>query len=393
MQHKIKDIIDLIYDSLIEWREHIHAYPELSFKEINTSSYIASKLKDMGVPYQSGVADTGVVALIKGLNPDKKCIALRADIDALPILEENNTSYKSKIDGVMHACGHDVHTACLLGAAKVLSELKNEFEGTIKLIFQPGEELLPGGASLMIEEGVLENPKVENIFALHVFPSMDVGTVGFKTGKYMASCDELYISVNGKGGHAALPDQSNNPIMVMADLLTSMVAYVDSLSQVNSPYIFTFGKLEAKGATNVIPKLAKAEGTFRTMDEEWRLFVHEKLNTFINDFLASNGMKGGLSIKKGYPPLINDEHITNNAFNSAVEYLGGEKVETMDIRMTSEDFSYYSGEVPACFFRLGVRNKDLDIVHGVHHPKFDIDKRALKVGAGIMAYIAIKAMN
>ena len=393
MQNKIKHIINSTFDTLVQWREHLHANPELSFQEYNTSTFVASRLEEMNIPYVNGVAGTGIVALIEGRNPNKQCIALRADLDALPIQEENQVLYKSKVDGVMHACGHDVHTTCLLGAAKALSELRNEFEGTIKLIFQPGEEVLPGGASLMIKEGVFENPKVDKIIALHVFPTMDVGKVGFKPGQYMAACDELYLRIKGVGGHAALPHQYNNPIMIMAELLPKLEVFLKSLSNGGSPYIFAFGKLQAEGATNIIPEIANAEGTLRTMDENWRAIVHHKLITFVNDFLQSKNANGGLEIRKGYPFLQNDVTLTNDSMAHAKAYLGEAHVEEMEIRMTAEDFSYYSQMVPACFFRLGIRNEDLGIVHGVHHSKFDIDKNALEIGAGLMAYLAINALD
>ena len=393
MQNKLKHIIRSSFDTLVKWREHLHANPELSFQEHNTSAFVASRLDEMNISYVKGIAGTGIVALIEGVNPSKKCIALRADLDALPIQEENNVSYKSTVDNVMHACGHDVHTTCLLGAAKALSELKNEFEGSIKLIFQPGEEVLPGGASLMIKEGVLENPRVDKILALHVFPTMDVGKVGFKPGQYMAACDELYLTIKGKGGHAALPHQYINPIMIMAELLPKIEMYLKSLSTGDSPYIFAFGNLQADGATNVIPEYAKAEGTLRTMDEDWRILVHQKLSVFVDEFLKSKNANGQLEIRKGYPFLQNEETLTRVSMTNAKVYLGEQNVEEMDIRMTAEDFSYYSQQVPACFFRLGIRNEDLGIVHGVHHAKFDIDKNALEVGAGILAYLAIKALD
>ena len=392
-KNKIKEIIESSFSTLVEWREHLHANPELSFQEEQTSAFVASKLKAMGIPFEKGIAGTGIVALIKGRNPEKQCLALRADLDALPIVEENDVAYKSKVEGVMHACGHDVHTTCLLGAAKALQSLKDEFEGTVKLIFQPGEEVLPGGASLMIKEGVLENPKVDKIAALHVFPTMNVGKIGFRPGQYMAACDELYITVNGKGGHAALPNEYNNPIMIIAELLPKLEAYVESLSDGTSPYIFAIGKLQADGATNVIPQSAFAEGTLRTMDEPWRKSIHEKMQQFVLEFLASKNAQGALRIVKGYPSLLNNEMFTKQSMQSAKDYLGAENVEEMDIRMTAEDFSFYSQKVPACFFRLGVRNEGLGITYGVHHPKFDIDQNALKVGAGVMAQIALSALD
>tara|TARA_B100000795_G_scaffold175671_1_gene132724 strand:+ start:2654 stop:3841 length:1188 start_codon:yes stop_codon:yes gene_type:complete len=393
MLHKINQILAESSSDLIQWREHIHANPELSFKEYNTANFVAQRLKEMYIPYTSDIAGTGLVALIKGKNPSNKCIALRADLDALPIQEENDIACKSTIDGIMHACGHDVHTTCLLGAAKVLNSLKEEFEGTIKLIFQPGEEVLPGGASMMIAEGVLENPSVDEIYALHVLPSMEVGKVGFKEGKYMAACDELHLSVIGKAGHAALPNQYNNPIMIIAELLPKLESYLNSLSKPTSPYIFAFGDLHANGATNVIPEKALAKGTLRTMDEDWRKLIHIKLHDFVSDFLKTKDATGELKILKGYPFLENNVSLTQDAFQVSQAFLGKQNVEKMDMRMTAEDFSYYSQEIPACFFRLGVRNEALGIVHGVHHPKFNIDNKALAIGAGSLAAIALQALR
>ena len=393
MRNKIKHIVEDSFNDFIQWREHLHAHPELSFKEVNTANFVEKKLKEIGVFSVERIANTGVVALIKGQNSHVKCIALRADLDALPIQEENDILCKSTVKGVMHACGHDVHTTCLLGAAKVLNELKSEFEGTIKLIFQPGEEVLPGGASMMITEGILSNPTVDEIYALHVYPSMEVGKVGFKEGKYMAACDELYLSVFGKGGHAALPSQYNNPIMIMAELLPKLESYLKSLAVTNTPYIFAFGDLQANGATNVIPELAEAKGTLRTMDEEWRESIHEKLKVFVSDFLHSKNATGELKIVKGYPFLQNDSQVTSNAFEASQNYLGITNVEKMGIRMTAEDFSYYSQEVPACFYRLGVRNESLGIVYGVHHPKFNIDDQSIKVGVGTLSVIALNALK
>ena len=393
MLKKIKHLISHLFDELIECREYIHANPELSFKELNTAKFVASKLNEIGIPFISGIAGTGIVALIEGNNPQKKCIALRADLDALPIQEENDVPYKSNIDGVMHACGHDVHTTCLLGAARVLNTLKSEFEGTVKLIFQPGEEVLPGGASMMIAENVLENPKVHEIYALHVHPSMEVGKVGFKSGKYMAACDEIYLTVIGKGGHAALPSEYNNPIMIIAELLPKLESYLKSISKTNSPYIFAFGDLQAHGATNVIPEIAKAKGTLRTMDEVWRKEIHDKLHSFVKEFLASKNADGELKILKGYPFLQNDKQVTEHAYEASKLLLGNNNVEKMNIRMTAEDFSYYSQKIPACFYRLGVRNEALGIIYGVHHPKFNIDNRALKIGVETLCTIALNALN
>ena len=393
MKAKINHIVSESFEEFVSWRKHIHANPELSFEEVKTVNFVADKLDEIGINYTKGVAGTGLVALIEGVNPSRKCIALRADLDALPIQEENEISFKSTFPGVMHACGHDVHTTCLLGAAKVLNALKSNFEGSVKLIFQPGEEVLPGGASMMISEGVLENPSVDEIYALHVFPDMDAGKIGFKAGKYMAACDELYLSVVGKAGHAALPDQYNNPIMIIAELLPKLHSYLNSISIQDEPFVFAFGDLHAAGATNVIPKQANAKGTLRTMNEKWRAEIHIKLKTFVQDFLKSKNAKGELKIIKGYPFLNNNKQLTSAAFRASQAILGKKNVEEMAIRMTAEDFSFYSQLIPACFFRLGVRNESLGIIHGVHHPKFNIDHQALKVGVASLSYIAINSLK
>jgi len=390
---KINQIISNSFEEFVAWRKHIHANPELSFKEFKTAEFVASQLREMGIPFSEGIAGTGIVAIIKGVNPSKKCVALRADLDALPIQEENDVSYKSTVANVMHACGHDVHTTCLLGAAKVLNCLRTDFEGTVKLIFQPGEEVLPGGASQMITEGVLDKPRVDEIYALHVFPEMDTGKVGFKEGNYMAACDELYLTVIGKGGHAALPHQYNNPIMIVSELLPKLDSFLKSIALKESPYIFAFGDLQAKGATNIIPEEARAMGTLRTMNEAWREEVHHKLRAFVNDFLKSRNAKGELKILKGYPFLKNSEKLTKRAYAASADLLGTHRVEEMKIRMTAEDFSFYSQVIPACFYRLGVRNESLGLVHGVHHPKFNIDHEAIKIGVSTLSFIAVNALK
>lgn len=393
LKDKIESLINVVFSEIVGIRKYLHQHPELSFEEYNTSKYICSKLDSIGVDYEVGVVETGVVATIKGLEPHTRCIALRADMDALPIQELNDVDYASKHQGLMHACGHDVHTACLLGAAMVLKELKNEFRGTVKMIFQPGEEQLPGGASLMIKEGVLQNPKVEKIIALHVYPNLEAGKVGFKTGKYMAACDELFLEIEGKGGHAALLSSSENPIMVMAELLPKLETYVQRFSNEHNDYVFAIGKVMAMGATNVIPKVLKAEGTFRTMDEDWRFKLHEKMMNFVAEFIESRGMRGGLRIKKGYPNLYNDPKFTEAVRANAIDYLGAGNVVDLNKRMTAEDFAFYSQQIPACFFRLGVRNEAKGIVHGVHHPKFDADEKSLAIGSAILAYAALKELT
>ena len=380
-------------------RRHLHQHPELSFEEYKTSEFIQKKLAEAGIPFTNGHVKTGIVALIKGKNPDKKIILLRADMDALPIEEKNETSYRSQNKGVMHACGHDAHSSCALGAAFILNDLKNDFEGTVKIMFQPGEEVLPGGASLMIEDGVLENPKVEKAIALHVFPSMEMGKLGFRSGMYMASTDELYLSVHGKGGHAAMPADYVNPLIIAAEILlkiNSQFNNPDFLKQQGAegiPTVVAFGKIEGKGATNVIPDVVEIAGTFRTMDEAWRSKAHSLLQQLVEEISDKYGIASVIRIEKGYPFLVNDEAFTESCTKAAKNYLGEQQVEDLPLRMTAEDFAFISQKVPSCFFRLGTGNIAQGIGSGVHTPTFDIDERALEIGAGILAYLTITELN
>ena len=392
MKEKIKIAAKKYLSETIEIRRHLHAYPELSFEEYATSDYIASKLKQYNIPFSQGIVKTGIVALIEGNNPSKKVIAFRADMDALPIPETNNVEYKSKNAGIMHACGHDVHSASLLGAAKILNELKNEFEGTIKLIFQPGEEKLPGGASLMIKENVLENPHAQSILAQHVFPSMEVGKVGFRNGMYMASTDEIYVTVIGKGGHAAMPNDYNNPLLIASKIILELNT-IFMLQPQKVPTVLAFGKIAGNGATNVIPNEVLLEGTFRTMNEIWRKEAHSKMQNIAESIALEMGGICEFKIVSGYPFLVNDETTTNNARAAAEDYLGKENVEELPMRMTAEDFSFYSQQIPSCFYRLGTGNKSKGIVSGVHTSTFDIDENALEIGAGLIAWLAINELK
>lgn len=384
-------------------RRHLHAHPELSFQEFKTSAYVCEKLQEYGVEYTSGWVKTGIVALVKGKNPDKKVIALRSDLDALPIVEENKVSYCSTNMGVMHACGHDVHTACLLGVAKMLNELKGEFEGTVKFIFQPGEEKLPGGASLMIQEGVLENPHPTAIFGQHVTPQLEQGQVGFRPGMYMASADELYLTVTGKGGHAALPAHYNNPILIASKILLALQEeFMTDKLRINQhlgpekaviPTVLAFGKINAAGATNVIPEKVFLEGTFRTFDETWRADAHKRMKEIATNIAKE--MNGGCDfrIELGYPFLVNDTALTERSKAAAIEFLGKENVIDLELRMTSEDFAFYSQLAPACFYRLGTGNKSKNIVANVHTATFDIDEAALETGVGLLCWMAIQELS
>ena len=397
----IKNLANFHFKDVVEFRRHIHQHPELSFQEFKTSEFVCSILDKHSISYTKGIVKTGVVAIIEGKNPSKKTILIRADLDALPIEEKNTVKYISKNSGVMHACGHDAHTASVLGTAIILNKLKSDFEGTVKIMFQPGEEVLPGGASLMIKEGVLQNPKVDVAIAQHVFPSMEVGKVGFRSEMYMASTDEIHITVTGKGGHAAMAGEYNNPILVAATIIKEIekqfpfVIDDEGVSRNTNntiPTVIAFGKIEGKGATNVIPETVYLAGTLRTMDELWRNEVKEKIKQISNDVCQIYKVKIDLNIIDGYPFLSNDIAVTNLCKQAAVEYLGQENVEDLPLRMTAEDFAYISQVIPSCFYRLGTGNKLKGITSGVHTATFDVDEEALKISTGLMAWIVFKQL-
>lgn len=392
LKQKIAEIASRIYPEVVANRRHLHANPELSFHEFKTVAFVATKLEEMGIPYKS-IANTGLIGLIQGEKPSDAVIALRADLDALPIIETNTVSYKSTVEGVMHACGHDVHTSSLLGAAKILSQLKHEFAGTIKLLFQPGEEKLPGGASLMIQEGALENPKPQAVIGQHVMPFLDAGQVGFRSGKYMASTDELYVTVRGKGGHAAQPQQNIDPVVIAAHIIVALQQIVSRIADPRIPSVLSFGKVQANGATNVIPNDVYLEGTFRTMDEQWRQNAHEQMKKIAEGIAEAMGGTCEFNIVRGYPFLVNEEKLTNQVRTYAEDYLGKAQVKDLDIWMAAEDFAYYSQAADACFYRLGTRNEGQGITSGVHTPTFNIDESALQTSTGLMAYIALKCLG
>jgi hippurate hydrolase len=376
--------------SFISVRHHLHANPELSFQEHQTSSYIQKMLTEWGIPFDVK-ATTGVVGLIEGKNPKKRIVALRADMDALPIQEKNEVSYKSLVNGVMHACGHDVHTACLLGAAKILQETKDNWEGTVKLIFQPGEEKNPGGASLLIKEGVLENPAPEKIFALHVHPGMEVGTFSFRGGMVMASADEIYISIKCKGGHAAAPQFTADPILIASHLIISLQQIVSRNNNPFNPSVLSITAINGGNTTNVIPSEVKLMGTFRAMNEEWRFKAHELIKKQTEELVASMGADADITIDVGYPFVFNNESLSAAAKELAIQYAGADKVFETELRMGAEDFAFYSHQIPGCFFRLGAGNQDKNITSNVHTPTFDIDEAAIEHGIGMMAWLAVQS--
>ncbi|HLO44339.1 MAG TPA: M20 family metallopeptidase [Leadbetterella sp.] len=386
---KIKKLANQNSGRTVGLRRHLHQNPELSFCEFETAKFISSELRNIGLEVTEGVAGTGLIALVKGRNHQKKTIALRADMDALPIFEENDVVYKSKNEGVMHACGHDVHTSSLLGAARILAELREDFEGTIKLIFQPAEEKAPGGASLMIEEGVLQSPQVNAIIGQHVAPNIPVGKIGFREGMYMASTDEVYMRVIGKGGHGAAPHQAVDPIVVASHIIVSLQQIISRNKNPAFPSVLTFGKFVAEGATNIIPNEVYIEGTFRCMDENWRAEGLQRMKKMAEGMAEAMGAKCEFWIVKGYPFLQNNPQLTQKLRTYASDYVGAENIVELDLWMGGEDFAFYSQKVDACFYRLGTRNEEKGIVSGVHTPTFDIDEAALEIGPGLMAYMAV----
>ncbi len=394
MISQIKDLADKTFSEVIKHRRHLHQHPELSFQEVKTGKYIATTLKKYGIKHETGWADNGVVAYIKGEKASRKVIALRADIDALPIEEANEVSYKSKNKGIMHACGHDVHTSSLLGVAKILNKLKKNFGGTIKLIFQPAEERHPGGASILIKEGVLKNPKPVSIIGQHVHPPLEAGKVGLKPGIYMASADEIHVSIKGRGGHGALPQDCIDPVVITSHIITALQQIVSRFSNPAMPSVLTFGRINSTGgSTNVIPNEVRLMGTFRTMDEKWRKEAHKKMKKMAEQMARAMGGACDFNILVGYPVLFNDPNLTQRVKENAISFLGKRNVVDLPIRMTAEDFSYYSQAMPGCFYRLGTGNKKKGITSPVHTNTFDVDESSLNLSIGLMTWLALQELE
>lgn len=385
---KIKSLAAQGQDENIAMRRHLHANPELSYQEFETCKFVQAQLTKIGIPF-TVIATTGVLGIIEGKNPTKRVIALRADMDALPIIEENEVEYKSKHEGVMHACGHDVHTTILLGAAKILWTLRDEFEGTIKLLFQPGEEKNPGGASYMIRDGALQNPTPQGIIGLHVHPGLAFGKLSFRKGRVMASADELYVSIKSSGGHAATPHQTVDTVLVAAQLITSLQTIISRNRNPQNPSVLSICSIHGGNTTNVIPSEVKLMGTFRAMDEVWRFKAHELMMQQAKGIAIATGAEIDFRVDVGYPTVDNEPAITEAAWKLADQYMGAENVEETELRMGAEDFGYYSQVIPGCFFRLGVRNEAKDAIHNVHTPVFKVDEDAIAHGVGMMAWLGV----
>ena len=390
--NSIKTMSESFFEEIKTYRRHLHQHPELSFKEYHTADFIENKLREMGIENVQRIVNTGVTFLLEGSSEGKN-LALRADIDALPIFEKNKVDYKSKYDGIMHACGHDVHTSCLLGVAKILHQLKSEFKGSVKFIFQPGEEKAPGGASLLIKDGILKDPIPKAILGQHVMPFIEVGKVGFRPGKYMASSDEIYLTIEGEGGHAAMPEKLVDPVIITSHILIALQQIISRKASPKMPSVLSFGDISSKGSTNVIPDFVNVSGTFRTFDETWRAEALVLITNMAEGIATSMGAKCKVRIEKGYPYLFNDPAFTERNISAAQEYLGIENVVNLDLWMASEDFSFYSQNVEGCFYRLGTRNETKSIISGVHTPDFNIDEDAIKIGMGLMSWLTIQELN
>lgn len=390
---KIKSLSQEYSSQVVNIRQHLHANPELSYQEFNTVKFVAEQLSSFGIEEIKNIADTGLVAEIKGRNPESKTIALRADMDALPIQEQNDVPYKSRNPGVMHACGHDVHTSSLLGTAKILHTLKNEFEGTVRLLFQPGEEKNPGGASYMIRDGALKNPQPSTIIGQHVFPLLPVGKVGFREGMYMASADEIYLRVIGKGGHGASPELAIDPVVIASHIIIALQQIISRNASPKQPTVLTFGRIRGDGATNIIPGEVTIAGTFRALNEEWRESGLAKIKKMAESLAEGMGGKCEVDISRGYPYLENNPDVTKRIRQSAIEYVGEENVVDLDISLGAEDFAYYSQVIPASFYRIGTRNEAKGITSYVHTPTFNIDEDALTISTGLMAWMAVTELK
>lgn len=392
MLERIKILSAANSGETVSIRRHLHANPELSYEEFNTVAYVAEMLKAADIHDLRPMATTGLVAEIQGRNPSRKTIALRADMDALPITEAGNSVYKSKREGVMHACGHDVHTSSLLGTARILRQLSDAFEGTVRLIFQPGEEKNPGGASYMIRDGALLNPTPSAILGQHVFPLLPAGKIGFREGMYMASADEIYLKVIGKGGHGAAPDLCIDPIVITSHIIVAMQQIISRNANPRQPTVLTFGNIIGHGATNIIPNEVNVAGTFRAMNEEWRESALIRIKNLAEGMAESMGGRCEVNISRGYPYLENNPLLTRRIKSYAEAYVGKENVVDIDISLGAEDFSYYSQVVPASFYRLGTSNAAKGINSYVHTPTFDIDEDALAIGPGLMAWMAVQEL-
>ena len=396
MLDRIRSLADDAFADTVRLRRALHRRPELAFEEHETAALIASTLREIGIEPREGVAQTGVVAHIEGGRPGPT-VALRADIDALPIQEANAVDYRSEHDGRMHACGHDAHTASLLSAARILHTVRDDLAGTVRLLFQPSEEKIPGGAKVMIEAGALDTVDGHDapgaIFGQHVFPQVPVGVLGVRSGPFMASADEVYITLHGRGGHAAAPDQLVDPVLIQAHVITALQAVISRNRPPGVPSLLSFGRVEADGATNVIPDQVRLVGTFRSMDEDWRFRAHDLVRRTAEKTAEAFGGTADVEVLVGYPALVNDDAAAALVREVAVDYVGPERVVDLPMWYASEDFAWYTQRLPGAFYVLGVGNEAAGITHGLHTPHFQIDEEALRLGPGFMAALAWRQLD
>lgn len=391
---KFVSLADSFFDETVNIRRHLHCNPELSFHEKETSAFIAEKLKEFEIGKPVSVAGTGLMCDIEGQDPERGTVVLRADIDALPIQEAGEHEYKSCKPGIMHACGHDAHTSNLIAAGRLLSKHRKEWKGRVRLIFQPAEERAPGGALQMIDAGVLENPEPLAVIGQHVSPDLETGHFAFRSGKFMASADELYLKIIGKGGHAAMPETFRDPISTAAQLISTLQQVVSRRADPKTPAVLSFGNISSPGgSTNVIPNEVVLEGTFRTYDEKFREEAHELIRNISTAVCESMGLKAEVQIRRGYPALHNDESLTAKLSKTASELLGESKVHEWNYWTAAEDFAYYALQKPSVFYLMGVRNETKGITSGLHTPTFDIDEEAFRKSAPLMAALALSVLE
>ena len=393
MKARIKELSSKYFQYVVDCYHQLHSHPELSFEEYETSLFIQNELTKAGISFRAGIAGTGILGKIEGRNPQKRVIALRADMDALPVCEAVDIPWKSQNENVMHACGHDAHTACLLGVAHVLEEIKNEFEGTVLLIFQPGEEKAPGGARLMLEAGLFNELKPELILAQHVSVDYPTGTMGFLPGMIMASADEIHVKVQGKGGHGALPHLCNDTVLATAQTLVALQQVRSRLCHPLTPMVLTFGKFVAAGAQNIIPHEVLLSGTLRTVDEKWRNEAKQHISRIITETCAAYGCTAQIEMPDGYPCVINSEEVTGKAREFASEWVSSDNIRKLEMRMTGEDFAFFTQQYPSTFFRFGIKGEVNANTGGLHSSTFQMDEKAFETGIGGMAWLAWKFLT
>ncbi|CAA9550945.1 MAG: N-acetyl-L,L-diaminopimelate deacetylase homolog [uncultured Thermomicrobiales bacterium] len=386
---RLRDAVDEILPGVVADRRHLHEHPELGFQEVETARFVAGRLAALGVEdVRTGIAKTGTTALVRGTGDGPgagKTLLIRADMDALPIQEENEVDYRSKHDGVMHACGHDAHTAMLLGTARLLMERRDRFAGTVKLLFQPAEEG-PGGAKPMIDAGVLDDPKVDAALGLHIAQEQPLGTIGVRPGPAMAASDGFTVTIRGKGGHGARPQSTVDPVAIGAQIVVALQTVVSRETNPITPAVVTVGAFRAGQAANVIPDTAELRATVRSFDQGERERLAERLEALVRGIATAMRAEVDFAYRFGYPPTVNDPAMTAIVRAAATETVGAERVLEPDPIMGAEDMSYFLERVPGCFFFVGSRNPDRGLVWGHHHPRFDFDEEAL--GTGISTMVA-----